>query len=55
MSNACEYKNIEFKLRRRITEDGQMEIKVCIEVDGIEVTIEDSLEDAVKWFDYQNM
>ena len=55
MSSACEYQNLEFKIRTRITEDGEIEKKICIEVDGDEVVSADCLEGAIKWFDYYEM
>lgn len=53
MSSACEYQNLEFKIRTRITESGEMEKKLCIEIDGDEVISADSLEGVIKWFDYE--
>ena len=55
MSSACEYQNLEFKIRTRITEFGETEKKICIEIDGDEVMSADSLEGVIKWFDYEQM
>ena len=53
MSSVYEYQNLEFKIRTRITESGETEKKICIEIDGDEVISADSLEDIIKLFDYE--
>ena len=55
MSSAYEYQNIEFKFRTRVLDDGEIAKKVCIDIDGEEVICADSLEGAIKWFDYEQM
>lgn len=52
MSGAYEYQNLEFKIRTRITESGETEKKICIEIDGNEVVSADTLDGVIKWFDY---
>lgn len=53
MSSACEYQNLEFKIRTRITESGETEKKICIEIDGDEVVSADTLAEVIRWFDYE--